>query len=122
MSHDDIINDLYGGGLEEAWRVLVPGGLAWVKCCDEVIGGRQRWSHIEILRLAERLGFEAIDLFILHRTAQPLVRPEPQVHARKNHSFLWIFQKPKARIPKSSAERLPDGREEPNNSSKGSGR
>ena len=23
---------------------------AWVKCCDEVIGRSQRWSHIEILR------------------------------------------------------------------------
>jgi hypothetical protein len=30
MSHDDIITQLYGGGLEEARRVLRRGGLAWV--------------------------------------------------------------------------------------------
>jgi hypothetical protein len=97
MSHDDIINDLYGGGLAEAWRVLKAGGLCWVKCCDEIAAGRQRWSHIEILEIAKRIGFEAMDLFILHRAADPMLRHAHQLHARKNHSFLWIFKKTAAR-------------------------
>ena len=97
MSHDDIINELYGGGMKEAWRVLKPGGYCWVKCCDEIIGGRQLWSHIEIYEIAKALGFVAADLFILHRAAKPALRHERQCHARKNHSFLWIFRKPEER-------------------------
>jgi hypothetical protein len=98
MSHADIINDLYGGGLREAWRVLKGGGYCWVKCCDEVHGGVQLWSHIEIYQIANKLGFVAEDLFVLHRTAKPLMRHDRQCHARKNHSFLWIFRKPEVRV------------------------
>jgi hypothetical protein len=94
MRHADIINDLYGGGLEEARRVLKPGGLCWVKCCDEIEAGKQRRSHIEIRQIAIGLGFEDVDLFILHRAAPPMLRQRRQIHARKNHSFLWIFRKP----------------------------
>lgn len=61
--------------------------------CDEIAAGRQRWSHIEILDLARRIGFEAIDLFILHRLADPMLQHSRQLHARKNHSFLWILKK-----------------------------
>ena len=93
MTHADIINDLYGGGLREAWRVLKPGGLCWVKCCDEIEAGRQRWSHIEILMMARELGFKDVDLFILHRHGKPMLREKRQSHARKNHSYLWIFEK-----------------------------
>ena len=42
-----------------------------------------------------------VDLFILHRSAAPLMRHDHQVHARKNHSFLWIFRKPGSRLPAS---------------------
>ena len=58
------------------------------------MASRQRWSHIEILELAEEIGFEAVDLFILHRTAETVIQHRRQLHARKNHSFLWILQKP----------------------------
>jgi hypothetical protein len=64
LSHNAMIGGLYGDGLREAWRVLKPGGLCWTKCCDEVVAGRQRWSHIEILKIAEESGFTAIDLVI----------------------------------------------------------
>ena len=58
------------------------------------MAGKQRWSHLEILKIAEALGFIAIDLFILHRSAPALIQHERQLHARKNHSFLWVFEKP----------------------------
>lgn len=92
MTHADIINDFYGGGLREAWRVLKPGGLCWVKCGDEIEASKQRWSHIEIWQLAMELGFEGVDLFVLHRHGKPMLRDKRQKHARKNHSFLWIFR------------------------------
>ena len=82
-----------GKGLKEAWRVLRPGGIAWVKCCDDVVASKQRWSHLEILQIAEKIGFVAVDLFILHRTAEAVVQHRRQLHARKNHSFLWVFKK-----------------------------
>jgi hypothetical protein len=104
MRHADIINDLYGGGLREAWRVLKPGGLCWVKCCDEIEAGKQPWDHIEILKMAQELGFEGVDLFILHRAAKPMLRQRRQIHARKSHSFLWIFRKV-SKSPKRSDAR-----------------
>lgn len=62
------------------------------KCQDEVCGGKQQWSHIEIQDIAEKeLFLYAKDLFILVNTS----RPKPlyqQKHARKNHSYLWIFE------------------------------
>jgi DNA modification methylase len=94
MRHADIVNDLYGGGLREAWRVLKPCGLCWVKCCDQIEAGKQRRAHIEIFTMAQELGFEDVDLFILHRAAPPMLRQRRQLHARKNHSFLWILRKP----------------------------
>lgn len=50
-SHEKILK-LYEDGMMEAWRVLKPGGLLWVKCQDEIESGKQRWSHVEILKLA----------------------------------------------------------------------
>ena len=92
MSHEKII-DMYVEGALEARRILKKGGLLWVKCQDEIESGRQRWSHVEILALVEAIGFKAIDLFVLVSTAGPLMRRKYQLHARKNHSYLWIFKK-----------------------------
>ncbi|HOX40473.1 MAG TPA: hypothetical protein PL033_21040 [Candidatus Brocadiia bacterium] len=63
-----------------------------MKCCDEIVSSKQRWSHIEILKIAEEPGFEAVDLFILHRTSPAMVQEKRQKHARKNHSFTWVFR------------------------------
>ncbi|HOX40374.1 MAG TPA: hypothetical protein PL033_20520 [Candidatus Brocadiia bacterium] len=47
------------------------------------------------MKIAEELGFEAVDLFILHRTSPAMVQEKRQKHARKNHSFTWVFRKPR---------------------------
>jgi len=94
LSHEQLIY-LYAAGMQEAYRVLKSSGLLWVKCGDEVAAGRQRWSHIEIYTIGKKLDFQAQDLFILKRRSVAPPQTLPQQHARKNHSFLWVFQKTK---------------------------
>jgi hypothetical protein len=91
MSHADIIR-LYTEAMAEARRVLKPGGQCWVKIADEISSGKQCWGHIEILHAAEALGYEGQDLFVFVRPSAP-VQAKRQLHARKSHSYLWIFAK-----------------------------
>jgi hypothetical protein len=92
MSHKDII-ELYKGGIREAKRVLRPGGMLWVKCKDEIEGGHQRWSHVEIYNAATDLGFYGLDLFVLVTQVPCGLRwRNGQRHARKNHSYLWVLR------------------------------
>jgi len=91
MSHYDIIG-LYTNGMAEAYRVLVKGGLLFLKCQDEVSSGKQFMSHIELYLIAMMQGYSCQDLFILSRKSAQL-QNKNQKHARKNHSYLWIFKK-----------------------------
>jgi DNA modification methylase len=85
---------LYTAGMKEAKRVLKPGGQLWVKCKDEIDGGKQRWSHIEIHDVAIELGFYVKDLFIMIPSAHTSDgRWSRQLHARKRHSYLWVLNK-----------------------------
>lgn len=89
-SHKDIIG-MYREGLRELSRITRKKGYIFCKCQDEVSGRQQKWSHIEIFNLALELGLYAKDLFILVNTKNP--KPTfKQLHARKNHSYLWVFQ------------------------------
>lgn len=85
---------MYGEALAEFWRVLRPAGIVAFKCQDMVSSGRQWWSHIEVYRMATELGFYGKDLFVLGRH-NVLWSPnmKNQRHARKNHSYYWVFQK-----------------------------
>jgi phage N-6-adenine-methyltransferase len=92
LSHGDIIH-LYRDGMTEGYRILKPGGLMLVKCKDEIERGRQKMSHIEIHDIAvHELGLEAEDLFVLTQKIL-LARFRHDNHARKNHSYLWVFGK-----------------------------
>jgi tRNA G10 N-methylase Trm11 len=93
MYHKDIIN-LYKDGITEAVRTLKEGGFLWVKCMDELESGIQRWSHIEIYNLAIKFKLFAKDMFVLVQSKYPVIQYKNQKHARKNHSYLWIFKKP----------------------------
>lgn len=92
MYHSDI-QKLYTDGMIEARRVLKDAGLLWVKCQDEIESGRQCYSHIEIYLTASQMGFYAKDLFVLMQDTYPTIQSKKQQHARKNHSYLWIFRK-----------------------------
>jgi SAM-dependent methyltransferase len=87
------IRALYVEGVKEARRVLKDGGILIVKCQDEIESGKQHWNHIDIMAQTDALGFEALDFFILVQQGRPAQRHPYQIHARKNHSYFWVFRK-----------------------------
>jgi hypothetical protein len=95
MCHKDIIG-LYREGMAEACRILKPEGLLWVKCQDEIESSKMMMSHLEIHDIAiGELKMTVQDLFILLQSKTPVLQHKTQKHARKNHSYLWLFKKPK---------------------------
>lgn len=91
--HADVM-ELYRAGMGEAWRVLRTGGTCWVKCQDMVNGKQQKWSGVLLHGLALELGYEPQDMFVLVNPQPPgRHHAERQYHARRNHSYLWVFRK-----------------------------
>ena len=92
--YHDAVLALYKDAGVEAYRVLRENGVLIVKCQDEVCSNRQRFTHVEIMRAYEQIGFAAEDLFVVMRKNRPGVsRAVRQVHARKNHSYFLVFWK-----------------------------
>lgn len=92
--YHEAVLELYEDAGLEAHRVLRDRGVLIVKCQDEVCSNRQRFTHAEIMRAYERIGFVAEDLFVVVRRNRPGVsRAVRQVHARKNHSYFLVFWK-----------------------------
>lgn len=88
------LHQFYREALVELRRVLIPGGILVFKCQDTVESGRQVWSHILIYEAALALGFKALDLFILAARGRMVGHNHGrQVHARKFHSYFWIFER-----------------------------
>jgi hypothetical protein len=86
--------DFYKLAMWEIKRVLVPGGWLVFKCQDGVLSGVNNFNHVDIHNRAVNMGFKAVDLFILlakHRMNHP--KHTRQVHARKFHSYFWVFKK-----------------------------
>lgn len=84
----------YREALVEFRRVLQPGGWVVFKCQDGVLSGVNNFTHVEVCNQARELGFRPVDLFILlarHRMMHP--KHKVQRHARKFHSYFWVFQK-----------------------------
>lgn len=90
-THSEILQ-LYQEGLAELYRIIKSKGMILCKCQDEIYGGKQYWTHIEIFNIALQLGLYPKDLFILVNEKMPKPNYKQQ-HARKLHSYLWVFQK-----------------------------
>lgn len=91
------VDDLYlfyRRALQEFWRVLSWDGIVIFKCQDTVSGGKNHMSHSYIEWAAMEVGFTHIDLFILGSKSM-LMSPNMhnQKHARKQHSYIMVFQK-----------------------------
>lgn len=88
--------DFYEECLKEFYRVLEPKGIVVFKCQDTVSSGVNHMSHFQVEKAAEKVGFAALDLFIL-QARSVLLSPNMhnQKHARKTHSYIYVFQKPR---------------------------
>ena len=92
--YHEAVLELYADAGKEAYRVLRERGVFIVKCQDEVCANRQRFTHVELMRIFGGLGFISEDLFVVVRNNRPGVsRAVRQVHARKNHSYFLVFWK-----------------------------
>ena len=96
MSHKRILRELYCPAMLEAGRVLKPGGLLLVKGKDEIERGKQCWTCDELPLAASRCGFTKQEMF-LYKAERTLTLLHwsghaPQKHARKNHSYLFVFR------------------------------
>lgn len=93
--YHEAVLDLYFRSAREAVRVLKDNGIYIVKCQDEVCANKNRFTHVEIMNELSRYGFRCEDLFVVMRNNKPGVSrlKNPQVHARKNHSYFLVFRK-----------------------------
>jgi len=86
---------MYGAAMDEFVRVLKPGGILCFKNQDIVEAGKQVWNHVSIYNLARACAFVVEDLFILVNGRKPIKGHNhgDQKHARRNHSYFWVFRK-----------------------------
>jgi hypothetical protein len=91
------LNLLIAAGMSEALRVLKPGGRLFVKCMDYINGGRYCQGRHAVVSAAILLGYEQVDEFVHHSGTGPQPLGRRQLHSRRSHSFLCIFQKPPIR-------------------------
>ena len=87
--------DSYLHWLTEMYRVLVNDGIAIVKCQPTVSGGKQLNSHHYIWFVAECLGFDVVDEFVLLAKGGRIIsgKVKNQQHARKYHSYFYVLKK-----------------------------
>lgn len=93
-SSEKELYELYRSAIAEAYRVLKPKGILVVKCQDKVSSGKQYMMHCDVYNQATEIGFYALDLFILLAKNRLVANwQRNQKHARKYHSYFWVFQK-----------------------------
>jgi len=103
LNHEGIIR-MYEAGVRECCRVTKPEGYIWIKCQDEIQSGQQNWSLQQIELVGNKLGLHKEDVFVLYN-GSPHIQHHPQLHARRNHSYLIIFKKSNKR---NKAEQFTD--------------
>jgi hypothetical protein len=72
--------------------VVKPGGRLFVKVIDYVTGGRFQPGHYHVVSTAINAGLELVDEFIHYSGTGP-GSWDRQIHSRRAHSFLCVFQK-----------------------------
>lgn len=84
----------YSKCLVEFYRVLVPKGVLVFKNQDTISSAKQYFSHVHIINEAQKVGFYAKDLFLL-LVKNRIIGGNHQIqyHARKFHSYYWVFVK-----------------------------
>lgn len=86
--------DSYHHWLKEIYRILEKDGIAVIKCQPTVSAGKEINSHMFIWLIAESLGFDLIDEFILISNGRLISgKIKKQQHARKYHSYFFVLKK-----------------------------
>jgi len=94
--NEEELAELYRQAIREASRVLAGQGVLIFKCQDKVSSGKQYMMHCSVYEWAVSFGFIPIDLFILLAKARIVANwQRNQKHARKYHSYFWVFRKAK---------------------------
>lgn len=91
----------YYNTLKELYRVCEEDGFVVMKCQDTVSGGKNHFTHAMVMTMAMKVGFYPRDLFIL--LAKMRINSfggkwNKQEHARKYHSYFWVFEKTKPKV------------------------
>jgi hypothetical protein len=94
------LHEFYFKALTELFRVCKKDGYLIFKCQDKVSSGKQYFSHCFIYEAAIKIGWYPRDLFVLLAKSRltPAWQVSNQKHARKFHSYFWVFQKKKRKI------------------------
>ena len=90
-----LLREMYADSLRELYRVLETNGILVFKCQDVIESGKQVLTHCHVWQMAESVGFETLDMFVLVNTSAPLKgwNHVKQYHARKVHSYFFVFKK-----------------------------
>jgi len=91
----------YFESLKELYRITDKGGFVIMKCQDTVSGGKNHFTHAMVMQMALKIGFYPRDLFIL--LAKMRINSfggkwNKQHHARKYHSYYWVFEKTNPKV------------------------
>jgi len=90
----------YDECLREFSRILANKGILIFKCQDTVSSGKNWFSHCFVMERAIHHGFYPKDMFVL--TAKNRIigkNHKVQRHARKFHSYFWVFEKKSCNVP-----------------------
>ncbi len=83
----------YQAALAEMYRILNKKGVLIFKCQDTTYYHKNWFIHCMVLDMALKVGFKAQDLFVLTAKQRMLKKIANQEHARKFHSYFWVFIK-----------------------------
>lgn len=86
------LENMYRDSLKEFYRVLKKGGYLVFKCQDYT-DSKTTMTHCLVYNWAIELGFYAQDLLILLSNKRIYNPNLNQKHARKFHSYFWVFRK-----------------------------
>lgn len=98
----EALKNHYIGTIRESYRVLKDKGLLVFKCQDTVSGGKNHFTHNLVMQMALFCGFYPKDLIVLVSNKRVNAfngsKWKNQHHARKYHSYFWVFEKKKCKV------------------------
>ena len=100
FKNEPLLHEFYLESLKEFYRITSKNGTLIFKCQDKVSSGKQYFSHCFIYEKAREMGWYPKDLFILLAKNRIVAdwQKNNQLHARKYHSYFWVFKKQKRSI------------------------